>query len=294
MQRVNMRRVAWGVTAVGVCLMAGATTSVSGQGRRPAAQAETALTRTPDGQPNIQGFWKTDAYTADIETGLPDDETATIQGQAPPDRSKAVSAVIDPPDGKIPYQPWALTRRDSIPSFRRGPTSRGVPKTVRDIRPRTFCLHTPPRAMFTDFQVIQTPTQVVIAWEFNHAFRVVHMDGRPPLPETVKLAMGDSRGRWEGSTLVVETRNFNDWDWFDYTGSFHSNALTMVERFTLLNPTTIDYRATMTDPKVFTTPWTLTLQLDRSRGPDDRYEMLEHACVEGERGVSALLEDSKP
>jgi len=72
-----------------------------------------AITRTPDGHPDVQGWWQTSAYAADMETGLPDEETATIQGAAMPDATKAVSNVIDPPDGRMPYQPWAAARRVS-------------------------------------------------------------------------------------------------------------------------------------------------------------------------------------
>ena len=96
--------------------------------------APQAVRRTPDGQPDMQGVWATDAYAADMETGLPDDETATLQAQTV-DRSKEMSLVIDPPDRRIPYRPWAQQRRVSIPTFRRGETSRGKPATVRDIRP---------------------------------------------------------------------------------------------------------------------------------------------------------------
>src|SRR5687768_11070161 len=244
--------------------------------------APQAVGRTPDGQLDIQGIWGTDADAADMETGLPDAETATLQGQRV-DRSKERSLVIDPPDRRIPYQPWAQQRRMSIPTFRRGETSRGKPATVRDVRPRTFCLHGTPRNMTTDFQVVQTADQVILMWEFNHAYRTIRLGNTPALPDTVKLAMGDSRGRWDGNTLVVETSNINDWDWFDYTGTFHSDRMTLLERFTIVDAKTIDYRATVTDPLVFTRPWTYGFQLRRTRMAGDGYEFLEHACVEGER-----------
>jgi hypothetical protein len=251
----------------------------------------SAVTRTADGQPDLQGWWQTDAYAADMETGLPDDETATIQGGAMPDPAKAVSNVVDPPGGRMPYQAWAQSRRVSIPTFRRGESSRGVPKTLRDIRPRTFCLHGTPRNMVSDFQVIQVPGQVVLAWEFSHAYRIIHLNGGSPPPAAVKLAQGYSVGRWEGNTLVVETTNINDWDWFDYTGTFHTDAMTLRERFTVVDGGTIDYQATVTDPKVFTSPWTFRLPLTRRRMAAG-YEMMEHACVEGERGVESLLKQA--
>ena len=258
----------------------------------PAASSQpTAISRTADGHPDLQGWWETSAYAADMETGLPDEETATIQGARMPDQSKAVSNVIDPPDGRMPYQAWAAARRVSIPTFRRGESSKGVPKTLRDIRPRTFCLHGTPRNMVSDFLVVQTPGQIVLAWEFSHAYRLIHLDGRTPPPQTVKLAMGHSVGRWEGNTLVVETTNLNDWDWFDYTGTFHTDAMTLTERFTVVDANTIDYQATVTDPKVFTRPWTFRIPLSKRRVASG-FEIMEHACVEGERGVESLLKQA--
>jgi hypothetical protein len=269
----------WVVTPVQAAAQAAPTTQ------------SAAITRTADGQPDLQGWWQTSAYAADMETGLPDEETATIQGGAMPDPSKAVSNVTDPPDGRMPYQSWAQARRVSIPTFRRGESSKGVPKTVRDIRPRTFCLHGTPRNMVSDFQLVQTAGQIVMAWEFSHTYRIIRLDGRRRLPAAIKLAQGDSIGRWEGNTLVVETTNINDWDWFDYTGTFHTDAMSLMERFTVVDASTIDYQATVTDPKVFTKPWTFRLPLTRRRMAPG-YEMMEHACVEGERGAESLLKQA--
>jgi hypothetical protein len=269
----------------------GLVTPVQAAAQSAPTTQSSAITRTADGLPDLQGWWQTSAYAADMETGLPDEETATIQGGEMPDPSKAVSNVVDPPDGRMPYQSWAQARRVSIPTFRRGESSKGVPRTVRDIRPRTFCLHGTPRNMVSDFQVVQTPGQIVMAWEFSHAYRIVRLDRRGPLPAGVKLAMGHSVGRWEGNTLVVETTNINDWDWFDYTGTFHTDAMSLSERFTVVDANTIDYQATVTDPKVFTRPWTFRLPLTRRRMAPG-YEMMEHACVEGERGVESLLKQS--
>ena len=263
-----------------------ASVSAVAQGSRTAAKTWDPA-RTPDGQPNIQGFWETSTYAPDLETGIDDEETSAIQGRGAVDKRKEVSVVVDPPDGKIPYQPWAQARRLAIPSFRRG-ENRGQALSLRDIRPRTFCLHGTPRSTLQDFQVIQTPGDVVMAWEFSHTYRLIPLDGRPHVAPNVKLAMGDARGRWEGNTLVVDTTNLNDWDWFDYTGTFHSDAMSVVERFTLVDANTIEYQFTVTDPKVFTRPWTVAVTLGRVHRPAD-YELMEHACVEGERGVSALL-----
>ena len=90
------------------------------------AAAASNVPRTPDGQPDIQGWWDSDAYTPDLETGLTDPVTAQLQGQPAPNPADAVSIVVDPPDGRIPYQPWAAAKRVAIPSHRRGPSSTGV------------------------------------------------------------------------------------------------------------------------------------------------------------------------
>ena len=269
-----------------VALVFVATGSAAAQAPRAATKAWVPP-RTPDGQPDIQGFWDTDAYAPDLETGVNDEATATIQGAATPDPAREVSVIVDPPDGKIPYQPWAAARRLAIPSFRRG-ENRDTPKTLRDMRPRTFCLHGTPRNTLQNPQIVQTPGYLLMLWEFSHAYRIIPLDGSPHVAPGVKLAMGDARGRWEGNTLVVETTNLNDWDWFDYTGTFHSDATTVVERFTLVDANTIRYQFTVTDPKVFTRPWTVAATLKRDRRPAD-YEIMEAACVEGERGVEGIM-----
>lgn len=259
--------------------------SVIGQAPRTGKMWEPP--RTPDGQPDIQGEWETDAYVPDLETGIDDEATAQIQGRGAVDRSKEVSVVIDPPNGRIPYQPWAAARRLAIPSFRRG-ANRSTPVTVRDMRPRTFCLHGTPRNVLQNPVVTQVPGLVLMMWEFSHAYRLIPLDGRPHVAPNVKLVMGDSRGHWEGNTLVVDTTNLNDWEWFDYTGTFHTEGTSLVERFTFVDPDTIQYQYTVTNPKVFTRPWTVAVPLKRVRRPAG-YEMMEAACVEGERGVEGIM-----
>jgi hypothetical protein len=127
-----------------------------------------------------------------------------------------------------------------------------------------------------------------MAWEWSHAYRVIPLNasGRPRLAPNVKLAMGDARGRWEGNALVVETTNLNDWDWFDAAGTFHSDALSTVERFEFFDANTIKYQMTVTDPKVFTRPWTAAFSIWRTTPGQ---ELMEAACVEGDRGVVGIL-----
>jgi hypothetical protein len=262
------------------------------------ASQEWQPRRTPDGQPDISGIvWTTGpdevAYTGDLETGVADAVGRKVQGRGIP---KGGSLIVDPKNGLIPYQPWAQARREQIPHGRVAPQiGRKVvdrePTKLREVRPQYMCLPAAPRINFDrDFHFVQTPGYVVMMWEWSHAYRVIPLDGRPRLSPRVKMAMGDARGRWEGNTLVVETTNINDWDWLDAAASFHSDAMTAVERYTILDANTIDYRVTIADPKVFTQPWTAAFKMRRSHDPG--YEIIEAACVEGERAVTNILGDA--
>ena len=285
---------------IGLAMMAVVPGFAAGQA--PAvAPATPTMARTPEGHPDLQGVvWVTGPdsvlYTGDLETGIADEEARIIQGQ---DLFPASSLVIHPPDGLIPYQPWAAARRETLPHQRKGDLiGRKVadrdPSSLRDIRPQTLCLPAAPRIVFDrDFRIIQTPGYVILQWDWSHAYRVIPLDGRPRIHSNVKMAMGDARGRWEGDTLIVETTNMNDWDWLDAAGTFHSEAMTSVERFTIVDADTIGYEVTITDPNVFTRPWTAAFPIRARREKDvvDWFGKLETACVEGERAVGNILGD---
>jgi hypothetical protein len=168
-----------------------------------------------------------------------------------------------------------------------------------------------PRVMYVTpyngYQFIQTPGYVVMIAEWNHTYRIIPVDGRPHLPAGLKLWMGDSRGRWEGNTLVVTTTNTNGKAWFQIIGGFVSDAVRVVERFTIVDKGTIGYEVTIDDPKVFTRPWTMagrfisavadkpaTLDGVALGGafmdtPQQNYELYEYACHEGNRSMDAIL-----
>ncbi len=243
---------------------------------RVAAQAGTAsgsgsawnAPRTPDGQPNIEGFWANQGRrlaTYDIEASL----------------------VIDPPDGKIPYQPWARAKRTEVLENHTNITK------WEYVDPHTRCfLSGVPRVFYQGtFQFLQPAGYVVILQEFNHGSRIIPLDGRPHVGEAVKLWMGDSRGHWEGNTLVVDATNHNDKTWFDIVGDFHSDALRVRERYTVVGPDAIDYQATFEDPKVYTRPFTIALNFRRTVKADEAksYELLEEACHEGDQDTPAML-----
>ena len=146
------------------------------------------------------------------------------------------------------------------------------------------------------YQIVQTPGYVVIHAEMIHDARIIPLDGRPPLPPTLRLLEGDSLGHWEGDTLVVETTNFSDRNWIATSaasgrikGIPQSTALQIVERFTRTAPDRIDYEARIEDPEVFARPWTLAFPLTQ----DDEYRIYEYACHEGNRAIEGVLSGAR-
>jgi len=260
-----------------------------------AAQTAAPVARTPDGQLDIQGYWTEEAGGPDavnVENGFQTADSLRVQGwtEARLAARVPISAIIDAPGGRIPYQPWAQKRREEIFHRYGGDDITGAPQTVRDVTSELLCVIGTPRLMFfADFQIVQTPQFIVMSWERSGDFRVIPLFDRPPLPEQVKLHNGDSRGHWEGNTLVIETSNLNDWSWFDSKGSFHTDAMTLVERLTVKDQKTIDYKVTVTDPQAYTQPWTMNFTLKQRHPPAEHYEIFETACVSGERALDSIL-----
>ena len=126
------------------------------------------------------------------------------------------------------------------------------------------------------FQIIQGTEHVMLVHEFAGAVRTVYMTGHTDPP--ADSWMGWSNGRWEGESLVVDTKGFNDLSWFDRAGNFHSDALHVVERFTPRSADTLLYEATIEDPKVFTRPWKMSMPLYRR--VEANAQILEFRCVE--------------
>ena len=126
-----------------------------------------------------------------------------------------------------------------------------------------------PRIMYMQwpFQVLQTKDHVAMLFEWMLDYRLIYTNGSPHEPRVIPW-MGDSRGRWEGDTLVVDVANHSELTWFDKAGDFHSDALHVVERYTMLDRDTIRYEATIEDPKVFARPWKISMPLSRQRNVD--------------------------
>jgi hypothetical protein len=184
-------------------------------------------------------------------------------------------AIIDPPDRRLPYQPWARQEQQSRNTPERG---------YDDPTAHCFVAAGVPRSMYvpSPFHVIQTPTAVVFLFE-RMAWRIVPLDGRPHLPDRIRLWNGDSVGHWDGDTLVIETTNLNGKTWLNEVGDVVSHAETVVERLTRVSANAIRYEATVTDPIVYTRPWTISLTLQRQPG-----ELLESACLEDNQDLQHL------
>lgn len=241
------------------------------------------------GHPDIQGIWRpvVDGASHSVEEG-PEPANANITGQR--DRKRQTIVIGGGSDSTLPYQPWAAARRlEHL-------TNIHTPTTWAHLDPEDRCLlNGVPRSNYRGtMQILQSPGSVTILYEWNHAYRVIPLDGRPHAPAAVRLWNGDSRGRWEGNTLVVDVTNFlvdaadyNMQPWFDSHGTFYSDALHVVERYTIVNADTIRYEATVEDPKVFTRPWQVGFTVARNKQPG--FELLEEACVEGERNTPGMI-----
>jgi len=255
----------------------------------PQAAAAQTVARTPDGQPDIQGIWRPDVDGAShsVEEG-PEPANAAIGGQR--DRKRNTIIVGEGPQPTLPYQPWAeAKRREHLANVH-------TPTKWSHLEPEDRCLlNGMPRSNYRGtMQMLQTPGAVTMLYEWTHAHRVIPLDGRPHLPSAVRLWNGDSRGRWEGNTLVVDVTNFHVdpvegtmQPWLDSHGSFYSDALHVVERWTLVDADTIRFEATIEDPKVFTRPWKLGFDLERNR--EKGFELIEEACFEGERNTANMI-----
>ena len=270
------------VTAVlAVVLLACATASLRGQqGERPAGRAATApsktLERLPDGQPNVQGIWGAISGSTQSLTN-PIDPQAAFERQ----NVRRPSRIIDPPDGLVPYQPWAAARQKQQGVDYAWPTR---PEHI-DTQHRCM-LSGVPRLYYIipPFKIIQARGSIVFVWDSYHAYRVIPLDGRPHVASNVKLWMGDGRGHWEGNTLVIDTTNVKGAR-LSFIGDFYSDNAHIVERLTFVDADNMIYEATVDDPTVFTRPW--TMRVAERRRPDE--EMWESACYEGAMNPDEFL-----
>jgi len=238
-----MRMRIWLIGVAGVVILALAPTPSAGQ----------ALPRTPDGKPDLSGIWQ--AVNTAAWNILPHPAEAGVP---------AGLGVVEGND--IPYRPEAATKQ------RENHANRAT------LDPVAKCwLPGVPRATYMGFpfQIVQTPSQTSILYEYAHTVRHIFMNSPHPRGP-IEWWMGDSRGRWEGDTLVVDVVHFNDQTWFDKAGNHHSEQLHVVERYTLVSANHIIYEATIEDPKVFTRPWKMSMPLYRRLDPN--MQILEYEC----------------
>jgi len=202
-------------------------------------------------------------------------------------KTRRTSLVIDPPDGKIPaLTPQAQKRMAALeePNQRlaEGPEDRPLSERCI-VRPNSGPPMTP-TGYNNNFQLIQVPGYVVIFNEQIHDARIIPTDGRPHLPQNMRLWMGDSRGHWEGDTLVVDTTNFTGKTNFRGSGE----NMHLVERFTRTDPDTLLYEFTVDDPQSFTRRWTAQIPMTMSRDP-----IYEYACHEGNYSMFTTLSSAR-
>jgi hypothetical protein len=307
------------VLVIGALFLAASATPASAQARG-SAEAGAAkrvnpnwkAPRTAWGHPDLEGTWTTDdmrgvpmsrpanfgtrIYLTDEEFAarakqrerarqIDDARTGTFRNEEGSRDFGYTSMVIDPPDGRVPtLTPAAKARPRTQGSFGVGPWEK-----VQDFSLYDRCIT---RGMIGSFmpavygngaRIIQTPNAIVITYEMIHDTRVIPLDGRPHVGSGIQLWMGDSRGRWEGDTLVVESRRFTDRT--AVGGAPHSTALYITERFTRTDPEMIDYEIRVEDPDTFARPWTMRMTITQQ--PD--YEIYEYACHEGNRAMSNAL-----
>jgi hypothetical protein len=289
------------------------------------ANAQDQIKRTPWGDPDIEGIWTNATLTplqrppelGAKEFFTPEEarqfqqtrlEQTNADRPLPPGqvgayndaffergtsivRSRRTSLVIDPADGRIPALTADAQRKVEARQQREKTSPADSPEdrwlTERCI---LFGATVPmlPEPYNNNYRIIQSPGYVTILVEMNHDARVIPLDSRPHLDGRIQQWTGDSRGHWEGNTLVVETTNlkFNHQSRFGvgYLNGLSDERLHVVERFTVTDANTLTYRATVDDPTVFVRAWTVELSMSRTAGP-----LYEVACHEGNYGMANIL-----
>ena len=273
--------------------------------------------RTPWGTPDLQGVWTSNRAhgiplerpqdLADIEELTPEeaaarrergtlgsiwgyerewrDTTLGLVGSSP---STQVAMVVDPPDGRVPPLTPEAQARTGGGRGGRG----GLPAGPEDLGNYVRCITRGlpslmmPGIYNNGLQIVQSPGHVAIQKEMIHETRIVPTGPKPNLGENLTQWLGDSRGRWEGDTLVVEVTNFNGRA--AYRNS--STAMKLTERFTRIGPETLMYEFTVDDPATWTRPWTAMFTFEKD---DEQYELVEYACHEGNYGMTNILNGAR-
>jgi hypothetical protein len=209
------------------------------------------------GQPDLSGIWQISdtslAFNVEAHTG----SYKMPAGQG---------AIVDPPDGMIPYLPAARARQRE--NFKNRAKLDPVEKCYKPGVPRINFMHFP-------FQIVQTPQYITFVYEYIHNSRIINLN-RKTHWEGLDFWNGDSVGRFDGNTLVVDVSHFNGQQWLDSSGNHNSEALKVVERYTRTDPDTITYEVTLEDPKVYSRPWKMTALFYRHK--ERNFRVLEYEC----------------
>ncbi len=300
-------------------VVAAAPAAAQAKGSADAAAAKRAnpawkAPRNAWGQPDLEGIWTSDdmrgvpmsrpaqygdrQYLSDEEFAtratqrgkardIDNARTGTFRNEEGTRDFSYTSMVIEPANGRVPaLTPAALARRrpNDQGSFGLGPWEK-----VQDFSLYDRCITRGlvgswmPAVYGNGARIIQTPDSVVIAYEMVHDTRVIPLDGRKQLSPAIKQFMGDSRARYEGDTLVIESRNFTDRT--NLGGARHSEGLHLVERFTRVDPEMIDYEVHVEDPATYAAPWTMRMTVTRQ----PNYEIYEYGCHEGNNAMRNAL-----
>jgi hypothetical protein len=314
---------------VGILVAAAWLTAAPLTAQRPSTTSASASSgrkwtapRTPDGQPDLQGFWNNTTYVPlqrpkdvtkefytkeeaaeRIKRAAADESEQTVPGtvadvhydftqfgldrsQAPLASNLRTSLIVDPVDGRLPPLSAEGQKRAGERAEARkrmgGPTdaAENQPLSVRCIIMDRIGPPMLAGAYNNNYQIVQIPGYVMILTEMIHDVRIIPLDGRPHLPQSVRQWTGSYRGRWEGETLVVETTNFNGK--MAFQGASENMKLT--ERFTRVAEDTILYQFTVEDPSTWTRPWSAEVPWAKAIGP-----LFEHACHEGNYGLYNIL-----
>ena len=322
---------------IGMAVVSFASAPAAGQASTPAVKATkppaatgwTPASRTPDGQPDLEGFWNFQTATPlerpkefadkaflteteaaaleakaaresadDVLTGAPEQGNPGTYNNFWNDRglrvvpSRRTSLIVDTPDGKMPpLTPEAQKRRAENLAYRRAHPA----DTWVDRGPNERCLSRPMPRILSSYkmgiQVLQVPGYVVLHYEYFHDTRIIPLDGRPHLEKGIQQWTGDSRGHWEGNTLVVDVTNFSENE-TEIVRSFqglNQKTLHLTERFTRVAPDVLNYAVTFDDPATWTRPWTL-----ENPWRADRVQVhYEDACHEGNHGIVGILRGAR-
>jgi hypothetical protein len=258
------------------------------------ASAKWSGPRTAGGQPDVEGHWSNTIGNhgnfTDPQGGQPGQRAANAGAPvAPrvlgPRESRAPSRVSDPADGQVPFRPWARARQQEFLANFSNPTQ------PQYIEPLARCAPNgvPKSFMWHGFEVRQYPQYVLFL--FDSGSRIIYLDGRPHLADNIKLWNADSRGHWEGNTLVVDVGNVNGKPLFGRTGEFFSENAHVSERYIFqADGKRFNYVATITDDSVFTRPFTVTIPVRRYTADDSQDGWNFQATKATHKGKDVILE----